>query len=76
MKSGPSRSATKPMLLTFTILLGALSGYAIRRLGSGRPLGRREARLLPALAWVLMALWFALAAALLVWVMLRFGGAV
>lgn len=67
---------TKPVLLTLTILLGALSGYAIRRLGSGRRLGRREARLLPALAWVLMALWFALAAALLVWVMLRFGGAV
>ncbi len=55
------------MLLTITILLAALSGYTIRRLGSGRRLRPREARLLPPLARILMALWISLALALLVW---------
>ena len=55
------------VLLTITILLGALSGYAIRRLGSRRRLGLREARVLPPLARILMALWITLALVLLLW---------
>lgn len=50
-----------------TILLAALSGYTIRRLGSGRKLGPREARLLRPLARILTALWITLALALLLW---------
>ncbi len=55
------------MLLAAAILLGMISGFTIRRLGSGRPLRARERKVLVALGWMLVALWFTLAAVLLLW---------
>ncbi len=51
------------MLLTF-ITLGALSGYILRRVGSGRRLRPWERKVLRPLGWVLMAVWLGLASAL------------
>jgi hypothetical protein len=55
------------VLLAAAILLGMLSGFIIRRLGSGRPLRPRERKVLTALGWMLVALWLTLAVVLLLW---------
>ena len=56
-----------PVLLAFTILLGMLSGFTIRRLGGRATLAARERKLLEILGWTLMGLWLMLALLLLVW---------
>lgn len=62
-----------PVLLAITILLGMLSGFTIRRLGSGKPLATRERKLLEILGWALMGLWLMLALLLLLWAAASFG---
>jgi hypothetical protein len=62
-----------PVLLAIAILLGLVSGFTIRRLGSGRRLGGRERKLLEIFGWTLTALWLMLALLLLVWVAASLG---
>ena len=47
------------------MILGMLSAYVIRRLGSGKTLNPWERKVLRPLGYVLMGLWFAIAAVLL-----------
>jgi len=62
-----------PVLIAIAILLGVLSGFTIRRLGSGRKLATGERKLLEILGWALMGLWLMLALLLLVWVAASLG---
>jgi hypothetical protein len=55
------------MLFAAAILLGILSGYTIRRLGTRKRLRPQEQKLLEPLGWALAGLWLMLAFLLLVW---------
>lgn len=50
------------MLVALGVLLGALSGYTLRRLARRKPLGGWERKVLFPIGWMLMGLWFSVAA--------------